>query len=87
MSGRMVTAAWGSGQAVMLPDEVCRAARGWFVLVAGWPGAGKSTLAAALAAGLGVPLPAKDDIKEALLDGLGRPQTVTATLAQVFGAT
>jgi predicted kinase len=47
-----------------------------FVLVAGWPGAGKSTLAAALAAEMGLPLLAKDEIKEALMDGLGRPQTV-----------
>jgi predicted kinase len=48
----------------------------WFVLVAGWPGSGKSTLAATLAAELGLPLLAKDEIKEALMDGLGRPQTV-----------
>ena len=48
----------------------------WFVLVAGWPGSGKSTLAAVLAAELGLPLLAKDEIKEALMDGLGRPQTV-----------
>jgi predicted kinase len=48
----------------------------WFVLVAGWPGSGKSTLAAALAAELGLPLLAKDEIKEALMDGLGPPQTV-----------
>ena len=50
--------------------------RGWFVLVAGWPGSGKSTLAAALAAELRLPLLAKDEIKEALMDGLGRPETV-----------
>jgi predicted kinase len=48
----------------------------WFVLVAGWPGSGKSTLAAALAAELGLPLLAKDEIKEALMDGLGLPGTV-----------
>jgi adenylate kinase family enzyme len=41
---------------------------GLFVLVAGWPGSGKSTLAAALASRLGLPLLAKDEIKEA---GLG----------------
>lgn len=52
------------------------AGREWFVLVAGWPGSGKSTLAAALAAELGLPLLAKDEIKEALMDGLGRPETV-----------
>jgi predicted kinase len=50
-------------------------ARG-FVLVAGWPGSGKSTLAAALAPELGLPVLAKDEIKEALMDALGRPQTV-----------
>ena len=48
----------------------------WFVLVAGWPGSGKSTLAAALAAELRLPLLAKDEIKEALMEGLGRPCTV-----------
>jgi predicted ATPase len=48
-----------------------------FVLVGGWPGSGKSTLAAALASELELPLLAKDEIKEALMDGLGRPQTVT----------
>jgi predicted kinase len=47
-----------------------------FVLVAGWPGSGKSTLALALAAELGLPLLAKDEIKEALVDGLGQPPTV-----------
>jgi predicted kinase len=47
-----------------------------FVLVAGWPGSGKSTLAAALATELGLPLLAKDEIKEALMEGLGRPGTV-----------
>lgn len=47
-----------------------------FVLIAGWPGSGKSTLAAALAAEIRLPLLAKDEIKEALMDGLGRPQTV-----------
>jgi predicted kinase len=46
------------------------------VLVAGWPAAGKSTLARALAAELGLPLLVKDEIKEALMDGLGYPATV-----------
>lgn len=46
------------------------------MLVAGWPAAGKSTLARALAAQLRLPLLAKDEIKEALMDGLGRPETV-----------
>jgi predicted kinase len=43
----------------------------WFVLVVGWPASGKSTLAAALAAELDLPLLAKDEVKEALMDGLG----------------
>lgn len=43
-----------------------------FVAVAGWPGSGKTALAAGLAAELGWPLLAKDEIKEALMDGLGR---------------
>jgi predicted kinase len=47
-----------------------------FVLVAGWPGSGKSTLAAALAPRLGLPLLAKDEIKEALMGALGQPRTV-----------
>jgi predicted kinase len=49
---------------------------GLFVLVAGWPGSGKSTLAAALAPELGLPLLAKDEIKEVLMDALGAPATV-----------
>jgi predicted kinase len=49
---------------------------GVFVLVAGPPGSGKSTLAAPLAGELGLPLIAKDDIKEALMEVLGRPTTV-----------
>ena len=49
---------------------------GWFVLVAGWPASGKSTLARTLAAELGLPRLAKDEIKEALMDGLGYPATV-----------
>ena len=51
-------------------------ARGCFAAICGWPGSGKSTLAAALAAEMGLPLLAKDEIKEALMDGLGRPETV-----------
>jgi predicted kinase len=64
---------------VTLPSGRYQPARGCFVLVAGWPGSGKSTLAAALAAELGLPLLAKDEIKEALMEGLGRPDTVTAS--------
>ena len=50
-----------------MPGRRCQPANGWFALVAGWPGSGKSTLAAALAAEPGLPLPAKDEIKEALV--------------------
>ncbi len=52
------------------PAGPAPAPAGWFVLVAGWPASGKSTLARALAAELGLPLLAKDEIKEALMDGL-----------------
>jgi predicted kinase len=52
------------------------AGRDWFVLVAGWPGSGKSTLATSLATELRLPLLSKDEIKEALMDGLGRPEAV-----------
>ena len=44
-------------------------ANGWLVLAAGRPGSGKSTPAAALAAEPGLPLPAKDEINEALVEG------------------
>lgn len=59
-----------------VPDRPGPPGDGLFVLVAGWPGSGKSTLAAALATRLDLPLLAKDEIKEALMDALGRPQTV-----------
>jgi predicted kinase len=62
-----------------MPDGRRQPTCGWFVLVAGWPGSGKSTLAAALAVELGLPLLAKDEIKEALMAGLGRPATVAAS--------
>ena len=42
-----------------------------FVLVSGLPGSGKSTVAAPLARAVGLPLLARDDIKEALWDALG----------------
>lgn len=44
---------------------------GLLVVVAGIPGSGKTTLARALAPALGMPLIAKDTIKEALFDALG----------------
>jgi predicted kinase len=50
-----------------------------YVLVAGWPGSGKSTLSPALAAALGFPLLAKDAVKEALVEVLGPPQDVAAS--------
>lgn len=42
-----------------------------FVVVSGPPGSGKSTISPALASHLGLPLLAKDTIKEALMDALG----------------
>ena len=47
-----------------------------FVAVAGPPGSGKTTVAGPLARELGLSLLAKDAIKEALMDALGRPTTV-----------
>jgi predicted kinase len=47
-----------------------------YVLVGGWPASGKSTLATALAAELGIALLSKDAIKEALMDALGAPASV-----------
>ena len=47
-----------------------------FVLIGGWPGAGKSTLARALASELDVPVLSKDEVKEALMDVLGAPSSV-----------
>lgn len=50
-----------------------------YVLVAGSPGSGKTTVARPLAVELGLPLIAKDLIKEALMDVLGRPGNVEAS--------
>jgi predicted kinase len=47
------------------------ARRTGFVVVAGVPGSGKTTLARALASDLELPLLSKDTIKEALFDALG----------------
>jgi predicted kinase len=52
-----------------------------FVLVGGPPASGKSSLAAPLAAELGLPLIAKDAIKEALMDALGHPRDVQESRA------
>ena len=46
------------------------------MLVAGPPGSGKSSLAAPLAKELGLPLLAKDEIKDALMGVPGPPATV-----------
>jgi predicted kinase len=50
-----------------------------YVLVAGPPGSGKTTLSAPLATALGLPLIAKDAIKEALMDVLGNPVDLDAS--------
>ncbi len=47
-----------------------------FVLVSGWPASGKTTVARAVADRLALPVLAKDEIKEALMEALGRPETV-----------
>jgi hypothetical protein len=47
-----------------------------FVLVGGWPGSGKTTLGRALAKELDLAFLSKDELKEALMDGLGTPATV-----------
>jgi predicted kinase len=47
-----------------------------FVLVGGWPGSGKTTLARPLATELGVAFLSKDEVKETLMDRLGAPVTV-----------
>ena len=48
-----------------------------FILVGGWPGSGKTTLATALGPWLGLPVLAKDEVKEVLADEFGRPATVS----------
>jgi predicted kinase len=58
----------------------CRTASGptsrVFILVAGPPGAGKSTVARPVAEGLGLALLVKDAIKDALIEQLGVPASV-----------
>jgi hypothetical protein len=60
-----------------------------FVVVSGPPGSGKTTLAVPLAAKLGLPLIAKDVIKEALMDALGPPSSVedSRQIGRAAGAT
>lgn len=47
-----------------------------FILVGGWPAAGKTTLARALASELNFAYLSKDEVKEALMDVLGTPSTI-----------
>jgi predicted kinase len=49
-----------------------------YVVVSGPPGSGKTTVARAIAAELGLPLFAKDTVKEALMDALGLPDPETS---------
>ena len=56
------------------------------VIVSGAPGSGKTTLAAPLAARLGLPLFAKDTIKEPLHDVLGNPGEEHAAWSRKLGA-
>jgi predicted kinase len=56
------------------------------VIVSGAPGAGKSTLAGPLAAALGLPLFAKDAIKETLYEVLGDDQPAPLPVSRQMGA-
>jgi len=47
-----------------------------YVLVGGWPGSGKTTVARALAPELRLAYLSKDEVKEALMDCMGAPSTV-----------
>jgi predicted kinase len=60
-------------------DRPVQSRRPLLVIVSGAPGAGKSTLAAALARDLSLPLVARDELKETLGDVLGSPTDVAAS--------
>lgn len=47
-----------------------------FALVGGWPASGKTTLARALASELRIAYLSKDEMKEALMDQLGAPESI-----------
>jgi ATPase family associated with various cellular activities (AAA) len=57
-----------------------------FVVVSGPPASGKTTLARAIAPALGLPLIAKDTIKEALMSVLPVPDIETSRAAGHFAA-
>ena len=51
-----------------------------FVLIGGWPGSGKTTLAAQLSEELQIARLSKDEVKEALMDAFGAPDSVQRSL-------
>ena len=60
-----------------MPDDRT-ADRRWYVVVSGPPASGKSTLARRLAPALGLPLLAKDTLKDGLLTVLDAPDVATS---------
>ena len=60
------------------PDDHVSVAEVLFVVVSGPPAGGKSTLAPVLARDLGLPLVAKDTIKDALMSVLPVPDVETS---------
>lgn len=63
---------------VVETDDHARVAEALFVVVSGPPASGKSTLAPALARDLGLPLVAKDTIKDALMSVMPVPDVETS---------